>query len=88
MWPVPKKKKQEKYESELIIRLHAGLTAANKENTTLYKKIKILSKQLDEAYTRLCDMSIDRDKWQESFMALVAKYKELESEIPKTPSKD
>ena len=85
-----KKKKQEKYESEMILRLHAGLAAANKENTVLYKQIRILSKQVEGAYSKLCEISIDRDMWFENYMTLVKKYKELENEQPlsKTPGKD
>ena len=93
-----KKKKYEKYENEMILRLHAGLRAANKENTSLYKKIKLLTQQLDEAFRKvttlanqvkeayklLSEMSIDRDKWQEKYLELL----ERTNELSKTSSQD
>lgn len=104
-----KKKKYEKYESEMILRLHAGLRTANKENTSLYKKIKLLTAQLDEAFRKvttlanqvkeayklLSEMSEDRDAWQDKYLELLKKYKELknekedkQNEILKAPSTD
>ena len=102
MWPFSKKKKYQKLESEMILRLHAGLRAANKENTSLYKKIKTLTEQLDEAFKKvgtlanqvkeayklLSEMSAERDEWQDQYLALTKKYKEMTDEISKTSSTD
>ena len=86
----------------MILRLHTALGAANKENTALYKRIKLLTGQLKEAFSKvtilanqvkeayklLSEMSIDRDKWQDQYLSLLAKYKELKNEIPKITGKD